>query len=129
MKWLASVSGVGDCCEAGLSRRFPTLTFGLRRTSLRTKRAIAPRLTTVAPPAIVQSKGNEMIERLLPWVVVGFVIGFLGIGLFAPRVWEPSDEVDHLEALDLSQAEQTLLLLACPPATRGGTRRWICDRH
>jgi len=52
-----------------------------------------------------------MIERLLPWVVVGFVIGFLGIGLFAPRVWEPSDEVDHLEALDLSQAEQTFLLL------------------
>ena len=52
-----------------------------------------------------------MIERLLTWAVVGFVIGFLGIGLFAPRVWEPSDEVDHLEALDLSQAEQTLLLL------------------
>ena len=52
-----------------------------------------------------------MIERLLPWAVVGFVIVFLGIGLFAPRVWEPSDEVDHLEALNLSQAEQTSLLL------------------
>lgn len=52
-----------------------------------------------------------MIERLLPWAVVGFVIVFLGIGLFAPRVWEPSDEVDHLEALNLSQAEQASLLL------------------
>lgn len=51
-----------------------------------------------------------MIERLLPWAVVGFVIVFLGIGLFARRVWEPNDEVDHLEALNLSQPEQTLLL-------------------
>jgi len=52
-----------------------------------------------------------MIERLLPWAVVGFAIVFLDIGLFAPRVREPNDEVDHLEALNLSQAEQTFLLL------------------
>jgi len=52
-----------------------------------------------------------MVERILPWVVVGFVIAFLGIGLFARCVWEPYGEVDHLGSLNLSQGEQTLLLL------------------